>query len=403
MPSKNHNPNSADSKRKEEEIRELKIYLSQTVKPWFEEGRDGDPEAQGIPLRDIRQRLDASGVMERISHGGRQRMLEQYDANKDGMYTYPELEQLFLSERPRLNLNKLTRWQQLKLGLVSTVVPENATEEKSLESYIEAYNCKPPPLFIIFISVLETIIFIVYAVELKGTKYEVTAASGFPAYSPLIYNPARRYEVWRFVTYMCIHVGYTHLISNLVFQLVLGIPMEMVHEWWRMMIVYFLGVFAGSLAHSVTDPSSFLAGASGGVYALIGAQVGAIIMNWEEMQHRWMEGAGFGAVLRAMLSAVTRLIVIGVFVIADVGIALWKRYGAGESSRVSYAAHIGGAVAGVLMGTVALKNLEKKPWELKVWWISLVIYLLLVSFALFWNSLYPGFPGTDWTPCCLAT
>ncbi|XP_013392134.1 WD repeat-containing protein 19-like [Lingula anatina] len=305
MPSKNYNPNSADSKRKEEEIRELKIYLSQTVKPWFEEGRDGDPEAQGIPLRDIRQRLDASGVMERISHGGRQRMLEQYDANKDGMYTYPELEQLFLSERPRLNLNKLTRWQQLKLGLVSTVVPENATEEKSLESYIEAYNCKPPPLFIIFISVLETIIFIVYAVELKGTKYEVTAASGFPAYSPLIYNPARRYEVWRFVTYMCIHVGYTHLISNLVFQLVLGIPMEMVHEWWRMMIVYFLGVFAGSLAHSVTDPSSFLAGASGGVYALIGAQVGAIIMD---VHQTWgyQEVCGWGARMSIRLGDIRR-------------------------------------------------------------------------------------------------
>ena len=36
-----------------------------------------------------------------------------------------------------------------------------------------------------------------------------------------------------------------HLIFNLIFQLLLGIPLEMVHKWWRMGIVYSLGVIAG--------------------------------------------------------------------------------------------------------------------------------------------------------------
>lgn len=77
---------------------------------------------------------------------------------------------------------------------------------------------------------------------------------------------------------MFMHVGYIHLIFNLIFQLLLGIPLELVHKWWRLSIVYFLGVIAGSLCHTVFDQTTFLAGASGGCYALIGAHFAIIIM-----------------------------------------------------------------------------------------------------------------------------
>lgn len=69
-----------------------------------------------------------------------------------------------------------------------------------------------------------------------------------------------------------------HLVVNLAVQLMLGIPLEMVHRWWRVLIIYFTGVFAGSLLTSVTDPFVKLAGASGGVYALITAHIATIIM-----------------------------------------------------------------------------------------------------------------------------
>lgn len=65
---------------------------------------------------------------------------------------------------------------------------------------------------------------------------------------------------------------------NVVVQLLLGIPLEMVHKWWRVLIVYLAGVIAGSLGTSVSDPNVYLAGASGGVYAIITAHVATIIM-----------------------------------------------------------------------------------------------------------------------------
>ena len=59
----------------------------------------------------------------------------------------------------------------------------------------------------------QVIIFIVYAVELKGTKNAVTATNGIATYSPFIYNPSRRYEAWRYLTYMFLHNGYAHFLT----------------------------------------------------------------------------------------------------------------------------------------------------------------------------------------------
>ena len=36
-----------------------------------------------------------------------------------------------------------------------------------------------------------------------------------------------------------------------VFQLMLGLPLEMVHRWWRIMLIYLTGVLAGSLTVAV--------------------------------------------------------------------------------------------------------------------------------------------------------
>ena len=73
-----------------------------------------------------------------------------------------------------------------------------------------------------------------------------------------------RYQVWRYLTYMLIHSGLFHAIFNILIQLILGLPLEMVNGWWRVMLVYCSGVLAGSLWTSVLKPDKFLAGASGG-------------------------------------------------------------------------------------------------------------------------------------------
>lgn len=91
-----------------------------------------------------------------------------------------------------------------------------------------------------------------------------------------------------------------------------------------------VGVIAGSLAVSFTDPKVYLAGASGGVYALISAHAANLIVNWSEMEFNWI-----------------RLIFLTILVGTDFGVALYNRYsGADNENNVSYVAHIGGFLAG---------------------------------------------------------
>lgn len=77
---------------------------------------------------------------------------------------------------------------------------------------------------------------------------------------------------------MFVHVGIMHIMMNLIIQIFLGVALELVHCWWRVALVYTAGVVAGSMGTSITNPRIFLAGASGGVYALITAHIATIIM-----------------------------------------------------------------------------------------------------------------------------
>ncbi|XP_028133692.1 rhomboid-related protein 2 isoform X3 [Diabrotica virgifera virgifera] len=95
------------------------------------------------------------------------------------------------------------------------------------------FSIWPPPLVIPIISILQIIFFIV-------NKYIESTNSGEASWDEtLIYIPQKRKQVWRYFTYSLVHVGYTHLAVNLVVQLVLGIPLEIVHKKWRVLILYF--------------------------------------------------------------------------------------------------------------------------------------------------------------------
>ena len=56
---------------------------------------------------------------------------------------------------------------------------------------------------------------------------EPALAGQAPICSRLIYNPSRRYEVWRFITYQFVHVNMEHIVFNTLMQLVVGLPLEM--------------------------------------------------------------------------------------------------------------------------------------------------------------------------------
>lgn len=117
-------------------------------------------------------------------------------------------------------------------------------------------------------------------------------AGPVPIDSIFIYRPDKRQEVWRFLFYMVLHAGWFHLGFNLSVQLLVGLPLEMVHGSTRIACVYLAGVLAGSLGTSVFDPDVYLVGASGGVYALLAAHLANVMLNYNQMKYGIIRLAG---------------------------------------------------------------------------------------------------------------
>ncbi|KAM4580347.1 rhomboid-related protein 2 [Odontesthes bonariensis] len=241
--------------------------------------------------------------------------------------------------------------------------------EVSRSRYLERANCCPPPIFIILISIAELGVFIYYAVW-KPQKQWVTLDESLWN-SPLTYNPDKRHEAWRFISYMFIHAGVEHIFGNLLMQLLLGIPLELVHKGFEVGMVYLAGVIAGSLASSIFDPLSALVGASGGVYALIGGYFMNAVVNFREM---------------VPLLGVFRILAIVLIVGTDFGFAFYRRFvNQNEGLQVSFVAHFGGIVAGMTVGYVFFSDYNKKLLKDPRFWICIVGFLVFFLFAVLFN------------------
>ncbi|XP_027211267.1 rhomboid-related protein 2 isoform X1 [Penaeus vannamei] len=331
-----------------------------------------DPDRKRrIPLSRLKDRIlrtkDADGLANALVI----QLLQEADKNYDGFLSYEEYMQFTEEARSRGEGR-----QGFNRAALSVLPRGDRTVEA--RRYIEYYRCCPPPFFMVLASLVEIGVFTYYALDMDRP---MGASGPAPIYSPLIYNPYRRYEAWRFVSYALIHSGWLHLVTNLVMQLLFGVLLELVHRWWRIMLVYFAGVLAGSLAHSLTAPSMYLAGASGGVYSVMYAHAGNLVLNWSEMEYRWIQ-----------------LIIIIFVSVLDLSYAFYDTYGSATPSNTGHMAHLGGAIAGVLVGVSILRNLQRRRWERVCWWVSFIIYVILVGTAVVLNaSLQDYFPDNDYT------
>jgi hypothetical protein len=78
---------------------------------------------------------------------------------------------------------------------------------------------------------------------------------------------------------------------------------------------------------------------------------------------------------------------------ADVGFAVYDRYAAEQPGpSVSYVAHLTGALAGLTIGLLVLKNFEQKLHEQLMWWVALGVYAACTIFAILFNVFNPGYP-----------
>lgn len=255
----------------------------------------------------------------------------------------------------------------------------------------------PLPLTMIIFSIIEIIFFAYDAIEFKWvnnsiklTKSLLSIATFFsrlygesdrlcqtnsscPIYDYLGYRLDKRQEVWRFVTYMFVHGGLDHILFNLLFQLLLGIALELVHCWWRVALVYLSGVLAGSMATSFTQCPGLI-GASGGVYALITAHIATIFMNWRDMEY-----------------AIPQLFFILILCCSNIASQI-SQHLLNPNNNIGYTSHLSGGFAGLLVGIGVLRNLNVRPYERTIWFVAVGIYAAMITTAIYYNIFGFEFP-----------
>ncbi|XP_073915863.1 rhomboid-related protein 1 isoform X3 [Castor canadensis] len=217
-------------------------------------------------------------------------------SNERGQVCYQELVDLISSKRSSSFKRAIANGQRALprdgpldepgLGVYKRFVRYVAYEilpcEVDRRWYFYRHRSCPPPVFMASVTLAQIIVFLCYGAHFNKWVLQTY----HPEYmkSPLVYHPGHRARAWRFLTYMFMHVGLEQLGFNALLQLMIGVPLEMVHGLLRISLLYLAGVLAGSLTVSITDMRAPVVGGSGGVYALCSAHLANVVMNWAGMR-----------------------------------------------------------------------------------------------------------------------
>ncbi|KFD47495.1 hypothetical protein M514_11656 [Trichuris suis] len=135
-------------------------------------------------------------------------------------------------------------WRTLAIHL-SYVVAVSEDSAK-IRLHVQQYGCVPPPIFIVTISLLQVALFVHYLIESNEPLTWMTSCAGCfvrnNRESSMIFDSGFANEIWRFGSYFLIHQGLQHLLFNLITQIALVCPLEIVHKMWRIGPLYFSGV-----------------------------------------------------------------------------------------------------------------------------------------------------------------
>lgn len=157
-------------------------------------------------------------------------------------------------------------------------------------------------------------------------------------------------SVLRLFSGLFLHADWIHLLGNLVFLLIFGLPAERTMGGWRFLVLFLLGGATSNLAAALTIPAPdrIVIGASGAVSAVIGSYLALF------------PGARLGVVLP--LGLFLQFVRVRAFVL----IGLWAllqllfAYRGPAFGAVAWPAHIGGFVFGIAFALLARAAIARR-------------------------------------------
>lgn len=161
----------------------------------------------------------------------------------------------------------------------------------------------------------------VYLLQLLIPGRIIDGALGL--FPPLLYPDwSGQFQPWRLVTDAFVHTSFWHIGLNMLSLWLIGRILEPLIGRWRMLTLYLVSALGASVAVALLAPASFVMGASGAVFGLFGALL--------------VIGRHLGAEITGILVVLGVNLVIGFI----------------PSLGISWQAHVGGLVAGLLMSLI---------------------------------------------------
>src|SRR5271157_3623297 len=178
-------------------------------------------------------------------------------------------------------------------------------------------------------------------------------------------------QPWRMLTSKYVHIGIIHLGFNMWCLWNLGQLAERVLGRLNYVILYTFCGLAGSLASLWWHPMTVGAGASGAIFGLAGAAIAVFYLGHLPIARSAIQGT-----MRSLLTFVGYNLLFGL------------------APGIDNSAHIGGLVAGLVMGAALSKHVLVAPEVRRTWarltWISMAVLLLVANGAI--RRMYPQMP-----------
>ena len=184
---------------------------------------------------------------------------------------------------------------------------------------------KKEPITVLFI-LLNILIFLVvdFTGGSENTAHMIECGAAYP---PLILENE---EIYRLFTCMFLHFGIEHLLNNMLVLFVLGSRLEQVIGKIKFLLIYLIGGVLGNVISLLielrTQDFAVSAGASGAVFAVMGAMIYIVIRN-----KGWLGDLSMRQILV---------------------MAAFSLYFGFASTGVDNTAHVGGMVSGFFLAVI---------------------------------------------------
>jgi membrane associated rhomboid family serine protease len=142
------------------------------------------------------------------------------------------------------------------------------------------------------------------------------------AFNSAFLFPGPNFQPWRLLTVTLVHASPWHIVLNMLALWALGRSLEPLLGRWRFAVLYVLSAIGGSVLVALLAPGTWVVGASGAVWGLLGAM--------------FIIGRHIGANVTAIAVLLGLNLVITFL----------------PGSNISWQAHIGGGLVGVLVGFI---------------------------------------------------